>query len=273
MPIPDSKIEKRSEKAGSVTAIEGQPLRQRDDSSDSLPLGEEELRSRNWKEKLEELREEPDPWHLSVTDIARSYRTKLVGVSGSDLEISARMIRVCALLLRLKADLLEGKEGEGQWEQQMEEALEEEFGFVPYEEFEQSQFVPQLELPLKRIPTRTVSRQDLARSRREAQKLMEKRKRDRDEQGEEEEDWNWGLTLDDMSGVRDRLQNLYGRIKRKVKRGGRLLFSQLLGDEPDKKDELEEFIHLLHLRGQGKVECEQEEPFGDIEIKVREEGG
>ena len=65
-----------------------------------------------------------------------------------------------------------------------------------------------------------------------------------------------------ISGLYQRILSLFGVRKK-------LTFKELLPGET-KQDKVYTFIPLLHLSNQQKVELEQPEPFGDINIKVSE---
>ncbi|MFP4588604.1 MAG: hypothetical protein ACLFN4_02545 [Candidatus Acetothermia bacterium] len=226
------------------------------------------LRQRQWKNRLETLGDELDPWELSVSELARKYRDRLPGISSADLRLPARMVVACAFLLKLKAEGLMGRESSNGDEAELDSDL----GVLEdynYEDFAEEDFVPTLKLPVKRIPKRSAHTQELESGFRRAQRIYQQRQREFVEiEGRDSPDW--GIHLGEGEGIRDRLHKLYVRVKEKVKRGSNLFFSQLLRKDT-REEKLTTFVQLLHLEAEGKVNCSQDSPFGDIQISLAEE--
>ena len=64
------------------------------------------------------------------------------------------------------------------------------------------------------------------------------------------------------------IKEIYEKIRNFFKTGKRLTFSQLIPSD-SKEDKVYAFIPLLHLTHQEKVDLNQEEHFGEIEILLR----
>ena len=77
------------------------------------------------------------------------------------------------------------------------------------------------------------------------------------------------LPLSGNPEIGDVIKNVYGRIKLFFVKNqdSRLTFSRLLPENANKEDKVFTFIPLLHLTNQRKIELEQEQHFGEIEIE------
>ena len=65
------------------------------------------------------------------------------------------------------------------------------------------------------------------------------------------------------------IKNLYLKIKDMFKGKDNLTFSKLVPSE-NKEDKVFTFIPLLHLTNQRKIDLEQKEHFGEIEIVLNQ---
>ena len=73
----------------------------------------------------------------------------------------------------------------------------------------------------------------------------------------------------DEISVRDRMIDVLERLER---RGGKLMFSQLIGDDDTRQEIVATFLALLELMKVQKIVCFQHRLFGDIVIEAREDG-
>lgn len=224
------------------------------------------LNTPEWRDVLDWYAYSGDPWEVSVRDTARGFQEKLDEIDGDNLELSGRMVLTCAVILRAKAEGLK-EEGESEEAEETGEGFDE--GFWGYEEFDNENYVPDLEVPLKRIQERTISRNELSQAFDSAIKVHRRRK-GRHEEEEEPEGQDWGMELQEENNFHVRLQRLYRKVKEKLSRGKEVLFSRLLR-ESTKKEKFEKFMELLHLQSEGKVKCKQEEPFSDIKVELAKE--
>jgi len=237
-----------------------------DDESYNLS-GEDRLNSRmllspHWQEMLDEYASNRDPWEISVVDLARDFQRQLENLQEKDFELSGRMVISCAVLLRVKAQELGEREEHAQ-EEEFDDILEPDF--LTYEEFDSEQFVPMLEIPVKRINKRAVTRNELESAFEKAKEVHERR-RERREQDSDFPEPDWGIVLEDQESFQVRLQRLYRKIKQKLTQGKRVLFSTLLRKNTG-EEKFNMFMELLHLQSEGKLSCSQEEPFSEIFIE------
>jgi len=226
----------------------------------------EDLNSSKWRDILDWYAYSGDPWEISVVEMAQKYQQELESLDGKNLELSGRMVLTCSVILRAKA---EGLIDKGQTEE--EDQLEEDFGseYWGYEEFENEKYIPDLEIPLKRINKRTVTRDELSDAFTNAVDVYERRE-ERWSTEEEDTSPDWGLNFQGKENFQVKLQRLYRKVKEKVSRGKEVLFSRLL-NEDTKEEKFRTFMELLHLQSEGKIICKQEEPFSEIEVELRED--
>lgn len=242
------------------TVVEGDSFAQASYPTGMLSL--EDLGTRRWQEIVEDLVSDADPWEISVVEMARHYRRMVEGVDPDNLELTGRMVIVCAWFLRLKAEQLGGQKLVGSEE---EELIGWDEGLYSYEDFGESSFVPLLNVPVKPVNKRLVSKGELREARDDALRVYSRRKERYSYEMENEDSNWWGVEFQDTDGIRKKLDQLFEKVKTMFTRGKRVLFSHLL-DQNSEDEKLSKFIQLLHLEGEGKVECKQDEPFGEIEI-------
>ena len=234
--------------------------------NEGSPVSVEDLTRPDWRARLDEYTYEKDPWDISVVDLASGFMRELDETGGKNLKISGRMVLTCAVLLRAKAEMLGGRDQSTE-----EEEFEDDFdsGFWGYEEFENESYIPELELPLKRMSERSVTRDELSQAFSSSVEVHERRKERREEE-EEDSPYGWGMDLESESNFQVKLQRLYRKVKQKLSRGKEVLFSTLL-DRNTKEEKFNTFMELLHLQSEGKVRCKQEKPFSEIKIELNDE--
>ncbi|MBS3736302.1 MAG: segregation/condensation protein A [Candidatus Bipolaricaulota bacterium] len=229
------------------------------------PVTVQDLTRPDWRERLDEYTYSTDPWDVSVTELASGFMRELDKIGGKNLKLSGRMVLTCAVLLRAKAERLGGRDQTDEQEE-LEEDLN--TGFWGYEEFENDSYIPELELPLKRMSERAVTTDELSQAFSSAVEVYERREERLEE--EEETPHSWGMDLESESNFQVKLQRLYRKVKQKLSRGKEVLFSSLL-DRDTKEEKFEKFMELLHLQSEGKVRCKQERPFSEIKVELTED--
>ncbi|MFB6215321.1 MAG: hypothetical protein ABEI54_05550, partial [Candidatus Bipolaricaulia bacterium] len=155
------------------------------------PVTVKDLTHPDWRERLDEYTYSTDPWEVSVTELASGFMREIDEIGGKNLELSGRMVLTCAVLLRAKAERLGGRDRPDE-EEEFEEDLD--TGFWGYEEFENDSYIPELELPLKRMSERAVTRDELSQAFSSAVEVYERREEHLEE--EEETPYSWGMDLE-----------------------------------------------------------------------------
>lgn len=211
--------------------------------------------------------EKMNPWDVDVSLLTKKYIEIIQQLKEHDFRISGKVLLAAAFLLKIKSERLVGEdfdeltrllisieEGDG----------EDEFGtfddnLIP--KFEEAPtLIPRTPQPRKR----KVSIFDLVKA---LQKALEVKKR---------------RVLQSMPPlnlevpkkpreITEVIKDIYGKIKSFFISGskGKLTFSNLL-PSASKEDKVYTFIPLLHLSQQNKVELVQSEPFGEIEVVLKQ---
>lgn len=205
--------------------------------------------------------EEMDPWDVDISLLTKRFLQMLKKFKKMDFRISGKVVLAAALLLRIKSNKLVGEDlvkleqfmsGEEDQEEFSEETESENSEFE-----EEPRLMPRTPQPRKR----KVSVYDLVNALQKA--LVVKKRRVLHSIPTMEIDVP--EKKKDISLV---IRDIYYKIKSLFKTGKeRLTFSMLVPSEK-KEDKVFTFIPLLHLSNQNKVELEQKEHFGEIEIYI-----
>lgn len=224
-----------------------------------------------WQTMLYDLvkSEQMDPWDIDISELAGKFLVMLRKLKEINLRIPGNVLLAAAIMLKLKTkrlmetDLVElDKLIAG-----TSEVTEEDFYGGLEEEFEKGSRVIEDEHRLiPRIPQprkRKVSIYDLVGA---LEKALEVKKR-RVERSIPELKVEIPEKKVDMTRL---ITDIYSRIKLFVSanKGKPLTFSRLI-PSPSREDKVLTLIPLLHLTNQRKVDLEQKEHFGEIEIFLR----
>ncbi|MFB6217124.1 MAG: hypothetical protein ABEJ72_09215, partial [Candidatus Aenigmatarchaeota archaeon] len=149
----------------------------------------EMLAEQPWEETLEFLTADMEPGNIDVAVLADRYREYIRELEQFDLSVSARAVRICAALLRMKTFAMDYEEEEQEQEENpMDfegdvEMLEEE------EDDEEPQLEegPELEVPVKPKPKRRMQMDELKDALRDAMEVKERREERQEERQELDE--------------------------------------------------------------------------------------
>lgn len=226
----------------------------------------EMLAEQPWEETFDLLTADMDPRSIDIAVLAERYREYIDELQELDLSVSAKAIRICAALLKMKAMALDGEEPqEEQRENPMDfdadlEMLDEEI--EPQPKLEEG---PQLELPVKPRPKRRMDKSELKDALRDALEVKERR----EERQEERMDMDQHFEMEEQT-INEKINSLFSRVKSLVSSDEAVQFSRLL-EENTNEEKIEKFMHVLHLENDEKVRCIQEEFLGDLHVKPEEE--
>ena len=231
-----------------------------------LVVGKEEV---TWKSMLLDLvrAEGMDPWNVNITLLTQKYLEMLKKLKDLDFRVSGKMVLAAAILLRLKTSRLVGEDMMelDRLMRPQEELSEDEFygelesGNAGPEQVEYPQLFPRTPQPRKR----KVSIYDLMNALNKALEVKERRVLR-----------SLPLTSIRMPekkyDISKLIASVYDRIRELFSREHRVTFSQVISRPEDR---VLTFISLLHLANQDqrKVDLVQKEPFGEIEIILRED--
>lgn len=202
--------------------------------------------------------EQLSPWDVDLVKLTDSFIRFLKDARELDFRIPAKVVFVAAILLRLKADYLSIFEEE----ESVEEMLRED---KPFAELGIDPNLVQLGYPVKRVPKRQVTLEELIVALRKALAVRERKeqrikvaRRQLEVVDVAEEDITQ-KTEKMLKEIEDLMEKLH---KDKVE------FSQIVKEWKREKI-VEKFVPLLHLEHDGKVVGEQEDFFKEILISKK----
>ena len=216
------------------------------------------IEKENWEEVIYQIvsLENLNPWDIDLIKLAETFLKYISKIEELDFRIPAKIVFVAAILLRLKADYLSIFEEE--------ETIEEIAQKQPFVDIGIDPSLIQLGLPMKRMPKRQISLDELMNALNKALKVKDKRVERRMiwEQRLEAQ-----ITEEDIS---NRIEKIMGEIEDLMKKmkDEKVTFSQVV--KKWKRDEIvSRFIPLLHLEQDKKIETSQEDFFKEIYIQRR----
>jgi chromatin segregation and condensation protein Rec8/ScpA/Scc1 (kleisin family) len=226
----------------------------------------EEIAEQPWEETIDFLTADMPPQEIDITVLADRYREYLSELQEYDLSVPARAIRICAALLKMKAQALDFEEEEEQEENPMDfeedHIMEEEM--MQEEETQRIEIKdgPDLSIPVKAKPRRRMQLDELKDALEDAVEV--KQRREKRQERRAEMDQKFEMNEEDIT---QKLNNLLGSIKSRITSSGEKVdFDELL-EQKDREEKIEKFKHMLHLENDEKVELIQEEFLGDLHVK------
>jgi|TARA_Y100000310_G_scaffold130175_1_gene129363 segregation and condensation protein A len=218
-----------------------------------------------WQALLYELikKEEINPWDINISLLTKKYIETIKKLKELDFRISGKVLLAAAILLKIKSNRLINEdlsELDRLLTQSEEELLEElDLEEPRAHDEEKHPLIPRTPQPRKR----KVSVFDLVKALEKALEVKQRRV------------LNSIPPMDVKIPEKKRditqiIKEVYTRIKSFVTRQNKLTFSQLVPSST-KEDKIYTFIPLLHLTNQRKVNLDQKEHFGEIEIMLNTE--
>ncbi|MFQ6020892.1 MAG: segregation/condensation protein A [Candidatus Aenigmatarchaeota archaeon] len=202
--------------------------------------------------------EQMDPWNIDIIRLADTFYNYFQQMQTLDLRVPARFILITAILLRMKSDILAPKK---------EKLL------IPESEKEEDEMlrilaaVPPLQPPIKRIPLRNVTMNELITALRKAFEVRERRKERRRRVRRAVAN---AMPLEIEEDITERINKLLSQIQTALSELDNIEFSRLV--KSWKRDEIvEALVPLLHLSQDGNITIEQPELFKEIFVRLRNE--
>lgn len=222
-----------------------------------------------WKDIIFNLvkTEKMDPWDIDIGHLSQKYISLLKKAKELDFKISGKVVLAAAILLTLKSKRLVGEDldefdrmlaGNHVEEDDFYDELATMRDASKITEEEKVKLIPRTPQPRKR----KVSVYDLVNA---LEKALEVKKR-RIIKSIPTLEVEAPKKTRDVSLV---IKQVYNRILDffLTNSGKKMTFSNLVPSQ-DKEDKILTFIPLLHLSNSRKIDIEQEEHFGDIDIKL-----
>lgn len=213
------------------------------------------LEKESWEEILYQIvsLENIDPWDVDLVKLTEGFLKFIRDAEQLDFRIPAKIVFVATILLRLKSDYLTIFEERS--------AVDEALGKgKPFIDLGIDPKLIKLGVPIKRIPKRQVTLDELVVALKKALDVREKkvdriqriRTRLRRELRAEED-------------ITKKIDKVMNDIERRLKGSDKLKFRDIVG-KWDRDDIIENFIPVLHLEKSQKITTDQEEFFKEIFI-------
>ncbi|MEM5799171.1 MAG: ScpA family protein [Candidatus Aenigmatarchaeota archaeon] len=219
------------------------------------------MESESWEEVIYNIVsiEGLDPWDIDIIKLTDSFLKYIENIKMLDFRIPAKIVFVAAILLKLKTETLFPKQKEE--EIVLSEINEDEFKEIR-EKLHQIKLTP----PLERMPTRTVTLDELLEALRKAMKVKERKEYRRHALGKKMAN-HINISEED---IEKRIENLLKEIEdlTKMLKKEKVEFSKLV-DKWERNEIVKYFLPLLYLANRGDVTAEQEEFFKEIYISKK----
>lgn len=226
----------------------------------------------SWKALLLDLvnSEQMDPWDIDISVLTQRYIDRVRQLKETNLKVSGKVVLAAAILLKIKSKRLVGEDlNEFDRLLAASEMSEEQF----YDELEQQlaqgeaaglhdqslELVPRVPQPRKR----KVSVYDLVRALEQALEVKKRRLFNSLHEVNV-------VVPEKKMDISAAMQSLYAKLLTFFAKGVKKLTFSSLVPTKNKEDKVITFIPLLHLANESKVELEQKEHFGEIDIKQPE---
>jgi segregation and condensation protein A len=200
--------------------------------------------------------EQMNPWSVDIIRLSNAFLNYLEKMESLDLRIPARFILIAAILLRMKSDVLTERE---------------ERIFIPESDKEVDETLrilaslPPLQPPLKRIPLRNVSLEELISALKKAYEIQERRveRKFRIRRAVE-----IAVPPAEAEDITERINKLLTQINEALSEVENIEFSRLV-KRWGRKEIVEALMPLLHLSQDGKINLLQEELFKEILVRKK----
>jgi segregation and condensation protein A len=199
--------------------------------------------------------EQMDPWSIDIIKLSNAFLVYLQKMDNLDFRIPARFILIAAILLRMKSDVLEEKE---------EKIL------IPEAEKDADGMLrtlaalPPLQPPIKRVPLKNVTLDELLSALRKAYDVQDRRS---DKKLRARRAVDAVLPVGEVEDITERIGKLLVQINTALGEAENIEFSRLV-KRWGRKEIVDSLLPLLHLSQDGKINIIQEELFKEIMIKL-----
>ncbi|MFH0929397.1 MAG: segregation/condensation protein A [Candidatus Aenigmatarchaeota archaeon] len=196
-----------------------------------------------------------DPWSVDIIRLSNVFLDYLKRIESMDLRIPARFILIASILLRMKSDVLTKKK---------DRVLIPESEKEPDDMLRVLAQVPPLEPPIKRLPLRNVSLDELISALKKAYDVQERRV-DRKRRVKRAVNFAMPQAEEDIT---ERINRLLADINHALTEVDDIEFSRVV-KKWARKEIVETLIPLLHLAQDGKIDLMQNEMFKEITVKLK----
>jgi chromatin segregation and condensation protein Rec8/ScpA/Scc1 (kleisin family) len=202
-----------------------------------------------------------DPWNVDLVKLSTSFLAFVRKVRDLDFRIPAKIVFVSAILLKLKSEnlMIFDEEEETAAEKLLKEGK-------PFEELGLDPNQISLGYPMKRIPKRQVTLEELMAALKAATRVKERR-------DIRHRLWKEHATANIQTGegIEQRIERIMGNIDRMLAAAqtGKVEFKEIVKEWRREKI-VEHLLPVLHLEQEQKIETEQIEFFREIFVKRKQ---
>lgn len=223
-----------------------------------------------WQEIIYDLinTEQLDPWDININVLAEKYLARIEKLEEADFFISSKVLFAAALLLRIKSEIILNK-----YIRSIDDIL---FGRKDKDEpralerIDLDETIPEL-MPRSPVPRfRRVTLQELISSLNKA--IITENRRIKKEITNKNALFESSFSLPKRKGsITEKIREIYDKIIAHLAEDDKrhkVSFTDFVGD--NKEERLVTFSPLLHLENQKKIWLEQEKPFDEFHIWIKE---
>ena len=216
------------------------------------------IEKESWEEVIYQIvsLENLNPWDVDLVKLTGSFLRYMNQLKEINFRLPAKIVFVAAVLLRLKADYLSIFEEEETIEDVAKQA-------GPLEQLGIDPNLIQLGVPIKRIPKRQITLDELMGALKKAMEVRVKREIRR-------QVWEERLKVQftEEQDIARRIDEMMSEIEKGIKRNkeGAVTFNDVV-KEWKREEVVGKFIPLLHLEQNQKIETKQEDFFKEIYIR------
>ena len=207
--------------------------------------------------------EKMDPWNIDISILTQKYIDIVKKLKEVNFSLSGKVILAASILLKIKSDKLLN-ENITAFDDLMYEHEELEENFI--EEKQERLVKPKLTIKTPQARKRKVSINDLVFALERALEVEQRRKIRYIREAEVPDSIK---VPDKKIDIGNKITEIYEKIKNFLKKENKVTFSQLTPSK-EKEDVIYTFIPLLHLDNQKKIHLQQEKPFEEINIIIKE---
>ncbi|AEF96420.1 segregation and condensation protein A [Methanotorris igneus] len=225
-----------------------------------------ELWVRMIKESIE--KKNVDPWNINIAEIADLYMSKIKELKKFDIRLSADVILVGGILLRMKSEVLYGECEviDDEYEEEFYEDYDDYYGYD--EDNEDVKITPPVRRPPAKINKEKITLDDLIKTLRDELEKVKKKKTKKSKSSKKSE-----VILGDVQDIVEELieeediSDIIDKLLDDLRREKIIVFQKRFSS---KEDKVKYFLPSLYLANDGKVELIQEELFKDLIVKLKE---
>ncbi len=209
--------------------------------------------------------EEMDPWDIDISRLTQKYLLAIKKLQEMNFFLSGKVILASAMLLKMKSTKFV-EEDISNFDNYLfhPETLEHDEDFGEYRERIHMD-IPELGIKTPQARKRKVALADIMAALEKALKVNSRRTlRQR---------FYADIKAPEIPqkaiNISEVIASMLDKIRAMLREREKITFTSLLSPKPDRKEKIHTFVPLLHLDSRQKIDIQQETPFGEIDIKLK----